>query len=375
MKSSLLLSFLLLLAQLAAAKGGPYVDLLSASRQQLVGIAARSDGLGPGNLRCLLTNLTQQELRVRVPPGLHFAADDAAAQDIFTFQEQLLVLAPGASGTVRLWALCMEQHDHGPAFDSGYTLRGLAGRGLQPLGDSLQKYPKLAEDYGQMFVWALTDHQPLRAVSVPAALRRAATNVLRYLSATTGEPAPLVSLSVSGRPSIRTFSKQVFLVYHNPTAQVGAVSVYGANGRLLYEAVHAGKLSAGVVRYQLGINAIVGIDEAAAFKVRLLDAKGQVLKELNVTDATSELDTLPTRQDFTFAFTLAKPVRDARMRVRLPDGTLVEELKQMPYLPAGHFNYTWAFYHLQPVGTPFVVRLETASGTLLSEQALATAPH
>ncbi|MGI4866038.1 MAG: hypothetical protein ACRYFZ_19095 [Janthinobacterium lividum] len=369
------LIWLLVVARVATATTGPAVDLVAATTQQLVTVSARSNGLGPSNLRCTLTNQTAKELRVRVPPGLHFAADEEKAQDIFTFQEQLLVLAPGASGTVLLWALCMEQHDHSPAFDSEYTFRGMAGRGLQPLGDSLQKYPLLSEDYGQMFVWALTDHGQLHEVSVPAKLRRAATNVLRYLSSVTGQPAPKVIVSTDGRASIRTFSKQVFLVYHNPTAQVGAVKVYGANGRLLYEVLHNWKISAGVVRYQLGVNAIVGIKEVPTFTVRLLSATGQVLKELNVTDATSELDTPPTRQDFTFAFTLAKPVRDARMRVRLPDGTLVEELKQMPYLPAGHFNYKWAFYHLQPVGTPFVVRLETAGGTLLSEQALATAPH
>lgn len=372
MKPAVLL-LLLLLGHLAAAKPITYLDLTAATARQDVTVSARADHLGPENLRCTLTNRTRKELPIRVPPGLHFAAGDEGAQDLFTFQEKLLVLAPGASVTVRLWGFCMEQRDHAPGVNAIYGFRGLAGRGLQPLGDSLQKYPRLAEGYGQLFVWVLTDHEPLRDLDVAPALRRGATNVLRYLSAVTGQPATHVRTSPNNRPSVRTFSRRAYLNYHSPTAQVTSVRVYGPDGHERYVVTRHWALTPGVMRYSLGINAIIGADENAAFTVRLLGAAGQVLQEMRVTDTTPEVETAPARLQFGFLFSLDKAVKNVYLRMRLPDGTLVEEFKQLPYLPAGNHQYNWTFYHLRPAGTPFVARLETADGRLLREQPLVAA--
>lgn len=373
MQPSVLLALWLLLSPLAEARPLTDVDLGTAVAHQEVAVTVRVEGLGPDRLQCTVQNRTTRELRVRVAPGLHFDAGDPGIQDVFTFQERLLVLAPGARSSVRLWALCMQRGNHPPSLNAAFTFRGFADRGLQSLGDSLRKYPGLAEGYGQMFVWALTDRGDMYEVSVAPKLLRGATNVLRYLRQVTGRTLSKASVSADGRPAVKTFSKRVFVSYHNPTPQVASLKVYGADGRERYEVRRAWAIAPGVVRYDLALNAIVGADAAPVFAVRLLDAAGRVLHEQRVDDNTSEQEPPLAQLPFVFAFSLPQPVKNTRLRVRLPDGTLVEELKQLPYLPAGDHRYRWAFYHLRPAGTPFVVRLETAAGQVLREQPVVAA--
>jgi hypothetical protein len=373
MKLCYLLALLLLFSRPAAAGPVTYLDLVTASTEQKVKLQVTAGGLGADNLQVLIVNQTQQELPVRVAPGLHFAATNAGTQDLFTYQQQLLVLGPHGRKTIRLRGFCMEQHDHGPA-NSTYTLRGWADRGLQPLGDSLFKYPALGENYGQLFVWAVTDQAPIDEISVAPALLRGAQNVLRYLSTITARPAGRAVASADPRPSVKTFTRNVYVDYHNPKAEVVSLKVYGPDGHERFTVLKAKPLRAGVVQYSFGLNAVLGREEEPAFTVRLLNAAGQVLQEQRVTASSPEQAATPVQQSFLFKFSLSQPLRTAYLRVRLPDGTLVEEIKQLGALPAGNHQFSWSFYHLRPASTAFVVQLETAAGQVLHQQALAAAP-
>jgi hypothetical protein len=304
---------------------------------------------------------------VEVVPGLHFAANDPETQDLLTYQQQLLVLAPGATRSFPLRALCMEQQDRGPA-NSPYSLRGFAGNGLRPLSDSLQKYPALADAYGQYFVWAMADQASVYDLDVAPSQLRAANNLLRYLHGTTGRPVGKAVASGAERPSIKTFTRNVAFNFHSPTAEVVSLKVFGRDGRERQTLMKSKVVPAGVQQYSFGVNTILGRNEPAAFTVRLLNAAGQVLHEVKVDEAEPEAAAKPAQEAFDFRFTLDKPVKNARLRVRLADGTLVEEVRQLAYLPAGNHQYRWTFYHLRPAGTAFVVRMETTDGKPLAQR-------
>ena len=371
------LAGLFLWAGLAAAQPSQYLDMVEATNRQMAAVRARAmGGLGHDNLACTVVNLTRKELRLRVRPGLRFESADEAAQDLFTFQEKLLVIKGHDSTRVRLRGFCMEKHNYSPRSNTVYAFRGPAGQGLQPLGDSLQKYPSLAEGYGQMFVWALSDNEPMHDVLVAPAQLRAATNVVRYISSVTGQQTTkaLVARSpAEARPSVKTFAKRATLLYHSPRAQVATLRVYGADGAVVDELFKNRQLTPGVAHYVLGINMIMDADAVGAFTIRLLGPAGEVLKDVKVNDQTPEDDAAPTRQKFFFEFSLAKALTDAHFRIRLPNGTLVEELMQRPYLAAGKYRFQLAFNHLHPPGTAFVARLETAAGVLLHQQPITDA--
>jgi len=369
MKALFRLLFFCMLAHLATAKPAPYVSLPDATAAGQASVTAEASGLGSSNLTCTLTNLSSAELRLRVPPGLHFEGGTAGAQDLLTYQQQLLVLAPGAKQVLRLRGFCMEAHDFSP-HDLPYTLRGFAGRGLRPLADSLYKYPLLAEDYGQSFVWAVTDKYALPRVFVLPALERGATNTLRYLATLTGQPLVPANRLRGPRVGTRTFAKKVIMLYHSPEAQVASLQVFGANNKLVSTLFSNRKLGPGVVHYTYGVNAVVGEKEKPVFRVRLLGPAGQVLKEVKVDDATEAVEQEPATKSFVFEFKLTKPANYAHVRVRLRDGTLVEDLSEQRHLPIGNFRLSMGFHHLYPTSMPFVVRLETKEGQLLAEQAL-----
>lgn len=374
---TLFLAGLFLWAGLAVAQPGQYLDAVAATGRQMAAVRARAmGGLGHDNLACTVINLTRKELRVRVRPGMRFESSDEAAQDLFTFQEKFLVIKAHDSTRLRLRGFCMEEHNYSPRRNTVYTFSGPAGQGLQPLGDSLQKYPALAESYGQMFVWALSDNEPMHDVLVAPAQLRAATNVVRYIGSVTGQQTAraLVARSPAEvRPSVKTFTKRATLLYHNPKAQVATLRVYGADGAVVDELFNNSPLAPGVMRYVLGINMIMDADAVSEFTVRLLGPAGEVLKEMKVNDQTSEEDVAPARQKFFFEFSLAKALTDAHFRVRLPNGTLVEELMQRPYVAAGKYRFELAFNHVYPPGTAFIARLETAAGVVISQQPITDA--
>jgi hypothetical protein len=376
MKRLLVLFLLLLLVRLAGAAPASYTDMLTAVAQgQLTVTTQALNGLGPETLACGLVNTGPKELRLRVPPGLHFVAADAGAQDLFTFQEQLLVLAPGASRTIRLWGFCMEKHDYVPRPRTVYTCAGRAEKGLAALGDSLQKYPGLAGSYGQSFVWHLSDAESLPAViEVSPGQLRGATNIVAYLARVSGQALSRVRSSAESLgPRVKTFARRVPLLYHSPTAQTVTLQVCDAQGRRRYDLFSERRLTPGVLRYTFGLNETVAADNHPVYVFRLVDTQGRLLKELRVDETTSEEDQEPLHQPFAAEFKLAKPSKNVRFRVRLPDGTLVEEIGQQPYLPAGKFRYSSAFYHLYPAGTTFTIGLETATGEVLSQQPVVAA--
>ena len=370
MKSTLFFAFLLL-ARLEAGAQTPYTDVTAAATSGQALVTARANGLGTENLTCTFTNLSGKELRLRVPPGLHFKASDSGAQDLLTYQQVLLVLAPTESKQARLRGFCIEHHDYAPHNNLVYALNGPAGKGLKPLADSLYRYPELAEGYGQMFVWAISDRYPMYDVGIKPAHKRGATNIMRYITSVTGLPANKIVVSADARPTVRTFTKRVVMLYHSPSAQVASLKVFGANNRLVSELFSNRKLAPGVVRYTYGVNAMVRLTETPVFYVRLLGANDQVLKEIKIDDNTAEPNAEPATRKFAFEFKLAKPVKNAYFRVRLRDGALVEDVAKEAYLPAGGFRFNMGFHHLYPAGTKFVARLETEDGKVLAEQAIA----
>lgn len=367
----LALLLLLFLVRLAGAAPAPYVDMLKAVELGQLTLTAKAlNGLGPETLACGLVNTSKKELALRVPPGLHFVAADAGAQDLFTFQEQLLVLAPGASRTIRLWGFCMEKHDYVPRSPTVYTCAGRAEKGLAALGDSLQKYPSLASSYGQSFVWNLSDLETLPAeLEVNPTQLRGATNIVAYLASVTGQALSRVRSSAAARaPRVKTFARRVPLLYHSPTAQTVTLQVCDAQGRRRYDLFTERRLTPGVLRYTFGMNETVDAAAHPVYVFRLVDVQGKVLKEMRVDETTSQDEKEPLHQTFAAEFNLAKPIKNVRFRVRLPDGTLVEEIGQHAYLPAGKFRYSSAFYHLYPAGTAFTIGLETPTGEVVSKQ-------
>lgn len=375
MKNIVLL--LLLLAPLAPALAGTprTVDVLAGIADRTIGLTSKTSGGLNEPLQCTVQNHTSRPITVRLPAGLRFVpGSDPGLQNLMTVQEVLLVLAPYTKKTIKLNGFCMEKHDRGPSTDQRYVLKDLADPDPKALADSLQKYPGLVPICAQAMLWTLTDAEPLRELEVEPGLLRAARNVMRFVSERAHLPAAAVRAGAAPRrtPRWRTFSKTGSLLYHSPMAQVVTLKVYETDGSERYALFQNKTLKPGVVQYSFGLNETVDSDgPPPVYFFRLLDAKGKVLKETRVDDATQFVNAEPLRQKFTMACTLAKPVSNAVLRVRLTDGTLVEEVMTMPRIAMGKVNISSSFNHIFPPGTAFVAQLESATGEVYAAQPIA----
>ncbi|KAA9332954.1 hypothetical protein F0P96_08165 [Hymenobacter busanensis] len=365
--------FLLVCAWVSVRAAVP-TDLLTAVQARQVEIGSLAvGGLGADNLQCRLRNLTQHELTVTVPAGLHFSSRNAETQEMMTYQLLVVTLAPEATEKVRLQGFCMNRLRHAPSGKAIFFLRGFAPQPVKQLGDSLTKYPALAPSYGQMLVWALTDNQPLFDLEVEPELVRGARNTVQYVSRQAGLPVVAVrarSKNKPATPTVKTFSQTSALLYHLPTAQVLTLKMVDPQGHVRSTLFDKKLVKPGVQNYAFGINETVRSTDQPVYFVRLSDATGRVLKEVRVDERTEPDTTQPRHREFDFRFSLTKPVKKVYFRLRLPDGTLVEEIMQRPYLPPGSFLFKLAFNYLQAPNTAFVARLESETGQVYHEQKL-----
>lgn len=370
------LLLLLLLTGAGRSLTAAPVDLLTALRTNQVQLRATALGLGVANVQCQLHNATKQEITVQLVPGLHFRSADGEVQELLTYQSQLIALAPGAVKLVRLQGFCMQRPRRAPGANTAVALAGLAPAPLKGMSDSLAKYDDLAPEYGQMLVWSITERETPHPMRVAPAQLRGARSLMSFVSSQAGVAPAAVNVYAKGQaaaPSIRTFSQTSSLLYQVNKPQVVSLKMYDAAGRLHSTLIDKRRVTPGTLHYAFGINQTVAHDAHPVYFVRLLDEAGQTLKEVRLDEQSTPATDVPQHQEFEFRFTLAKPVKQAHFRVRLADGTLVQDVLQRPYLPGGTFAFKLAFDHLYPPGTAFVARLESEAGQVYVQQPFAAA--
>lgn len=359
----------------------PAATLLpDAVTRNLVAISPQASGLGANNLTVLLKNNNPHEVTVQVPPGLHFKASDAGAQDLFTIQPQLIVLKPNSENTVQLTGYCMNASNFSPKPNTTYIFKGYAASPLRTLGDSLAKYPPLTEAYAQMFVWALTNNRLMYDFEVDKAYLRPARNIMNYVarvgrvpavnvtaySPNTLKTAKLIGNSVP-RASVNVFSKRAVLAFHNPTNAVASFKVFDDKGKVKHVLFENKQVRHGLTEYTFGINDIVPPGTSPVYKAKVISSTGAVLAEMKVDKHTEEVKINPLTKEILLSFALEKGVKNADLNIYLEDGTLVENFKRYAYLPVGHYNLSVTLKHLHPANTRFVTKLVGPTGEVYAQ--------
>lgn len=361
-----------------------YTDLINAVRSSQVQVnPLPQGGLGKANLKCLFKNLTKRILYIRIPPGLHFKSHDEGAQDLLTAKAYLLALAPNSQKSVDMQGFCMEARNYSPKSGEGYSLKGYASPALKMLSDSLNLYQPIAEDYGQMFVWALSDKKPLYTVEVAKPFVRPAKNIMRLVADVAGLPTAPVHAYVlpkqtkdtpRPKPTVKTFSKRVNLAFHNPKAQVVNLKVYDGTGQEVWSIFENKSLEAGLRLYTFAINETVLVTENPVYHYKLTNTQGELLAHKIVNSSTSEHAIKPTEFKFTFKAMLTKPIAEAKTAVYLEDSTLVEEFENLKSLKAGRYEFTYELHHVFPVNTKFIAKLVGPDNTVYQNQLIIAQP-
>jgi hypothetical protein len=366
-----LLCLLLAICFSSQVKSKKQVDLLTAINKKSVTIHINSFGsLGSSNLMLTIKSLSHDSIYVSIPPGLHFKSLALDKQDLLTMDNSLLALGPQSKATVHLQGFCIQASRYIPTKDTSYKLTGFADESLKTLSELLYKHEFLVDHYGQMFVWALTDKRIIHDVAVDSSMVEAANSAITYVSEITGlEPGKVhIEATRPVKPKLEIFSRKASLAFHNPTEQVASFYMFDADGNVMYTLYKDRKILRGIRVHELGMNDMVPTDTNPVYFFRVMAKSGKILAEKRVDRTTVENKIVPDTLKFRFEYQLDKPVKEARLKIYLPDGTLVEQFKQYTNLQPGNYAISLSFLHLHPAATKFVAKMESADGSVIREQ-------
>jgi hypothetical protein len=287
------------------------------------------------------------------------------------------VVAPNDKKAIPLTGYCMQAHNFGPSPGKTYVYSGFAALPLKTLSDSLKRYPSLAENYGQMFVWAITDKRSMYDLVVEASLAKPATNIVTYVAKTSGlRPVSVIPAGTTSNnskkaaPRRMVFSKKAILPFHNPKDQTVSFKIYDADGNVYHTLFENKRIPHGMKEYTYGINELVNPGISPVFYARITDATGKVLTEQKIDKNTEAVKPKLTSRSFDFIFELKQAVKKGKLNVYREDGTLVEEFKRYEYLPVGNYKIGVTLLHLLPSDTKFIVKLESETGIVYAQQSV-----
>lgn len=140
------------------------VSLQEALNKGLVAFTAK--GLGGHTGQCIevaITSLHKKEIQLSIDAGMKFLPDDTSAQSMIVTQEKMFALAPKAIRKIKLFAMCIEQSDRGPAADEMFALGPMADGNLLEVVNflNLKKYQTSAAQHA---VWCITDSASLGGI-------------------------------------------------------------------------------------------------------------------------------------------------------------------------------------------------------------------
>lgn len=103
-----------------------------------------------------LTNISNKTIEVNIPNGSVIEPKDESFQN-FIITEQLIVqLAPKATKTVPLLAMCIESTDKAPIEDCEYTFNGMANKQLIQLSEFVESKKQYEPD-AQFLMWDIAE--------------------------------------------------------------------------------------------------------------------------------------------------------------------------------------------------------------------------
>jgi len=141
------------------------VNIRDAIKQKLVDVKIKWHGMENSesvssrhgyNLRMVLQNLTNSDLKIEVPCGSMFTPKDTSRQNMIITEDIMVDLGPKKQKTEYANGYCCEAHDGAPMIDQVYIIR-------KPAKESLIKLARFIRDhkiqgYGvQRAIWSVSD--------------------------------------------------------------------------------------------------------------------------------------------------------------------------------------------------------------------------
>jgi hypothetical protein len=258
-----LFTLLLLMALTAVSHAAVQKSGLKAAMDKgLVRFAAVSTGetYNKKALKLRLVNNTRDALQLTVEPALIFRPADSSYQDLVLPGQEMLALAPGASGDLVVQTFCGKAQASAPGAKLEYHFRKQGDSVMIKTLHYIREHG-LYDALGQQAVWVLTDNHSLEGIIDPARPKES-NELLALMAKLTGKPVPAYfkhyKLStVAGQP---VFEKRLLKIVANlewrlEQPKALTLGIFNSTGDLVQGIFEEKKMTPGIFKMQVQFEA------------------------------------------------------------------------------------------------------------------------
>ena len=167
MKTIVLFLFGITLSSVPTITPDPTYTLSQALEETTVTLSVQGNAASTHYEKPILLTLKNQlakPIRITLPNGQIFKANDSLVQDIVITKEELIALKPHETKTLPVYGMCIEPNLSGFNEEVSYRLAGMADEKLQKLTTEIEAR-KDFNTLGQHAVWALVETADLTGIN------------------------------------------------------------------------------------------------------------------------------------------------------------------------------------------------------------------
>lgn len=222
-----------------------------------------------------LTNSTNKTQYIRLEPGRRLVSDDEMAQDILIVREELIVVKPKQTKSVKAYGFCCQSQNSGPGEGDGFAVGNMAPKSWQKLVNSFDLANAEASAM-QHAIWALSDEHPVSGITGNSTNSQ---EIRRMVAEMRGEELPWystiyepdTSAVFSGRVSHIQGDLNFYLYQHG----IVDIQIRNQTDRIMLKMVDQQPMHKG--KFSVGLDLKVSIWPKGDYKIQVF-ADGQLKK-------------------------------------------------------------------------------------------------
>lgn len=164
-------------------------DILDAINSKKISVKVNYSRLGKAGIHLTITNLSIEQLTIKVKPGIIFTPSNEGEQTLMNVEEALIAIAPQKNASKDVGGYCIMLHKAAPSLTESFKIDIVKQANLLSFL-SFIKTTKVSEGNYQSAIWAITDNEDIASIEP---ISDGDTKLREHISTLTGRKNPWYS--------------------------------------------------------------------------------------------------------------------------------------------------------------------------------------
>lgn len=164
-------------------------DILDAINSKKISVKVSYSRLGKAGIHLTITNLSIEQLTIKVKPGVIFTPSNEGEQTLMNVEEALIAIAPQKNASKDVGGYCIMLHKAAPSLTESFKIDIVKQANLLSFL-SFIKTTKVSEGNYQSAIWAITDNEDIASIEP---ISDGDTKLREHISTLTGRKNPWYS--------------------------------------------------------------------------------------------------------------------------------------------------------------------------------------